>query len=137
MSNKRKVFILLVAAIKYAIAISILFVCLNRTYDNSKEILDKGILFWGLVIMPWIIGVDSIFNMDYKVKHFDNPTEQDIADFYDEIKKENEVSILANDLYKNVIVSYDAYARQNSHVRHDEDKITTMQDFIKDNNSWK
>ena len=44
---------------------------------------------------------------------------------------------LANDLYKNVIVSYDAYARQNSHVRHDEDKITTMQDFIKDNNSWK
>ena len=66
-----------------------------ETLEKAQDLLYKKIGLTNEII-------DSIINMDNKIHYFDNPTEQDIGDFYDEIKKENEVSILANDLYSKI-----------------------------------
>lgn len=67
-----------------------------KTLERTQDLLYKKIGLTNEVI-------EHINNGAWeKVHHSNNPTEQDIGDFYDEIKKENEVSILANSLYNKI-----------------------------------
>ena len=66
-----------------------------NTLEKAQNLLYKKIGLTNEVI-------EAITNIDYEVHHFDNPTKEDIGNFYDEIKKENEASILANNLYNKI-----------------------------------
>lgn len=67
-----------------------------KTLERTQDLLYKRIGLTNEVIEHINNGVWE------KLHHSTNPTKQDIGDFYDEIKKENEVSILANNLYSKI-----------------------------------